>query len=486
MTGDAANDTIIISSNGANLTHNRFAAGDPGFASAQDFNTTDPGDQTIPDSAAGFVGLNGGDGQDTLQVGLSPGSPASTIAADLDVRGQGGNDTLIVDDSSDATGRTVEPSIGGFSVGTGFGGGRIDYPLQDVESMLLLFGSGNDTARIAAATPTSTNVEMNGGDDTIRFTGGAAMGQAQMGAGADDTLDYSPRSDNIIVSFPNATGTQSADGFENVIGGSGDDQLSGTPAANAISGGPGADTLQGADGNDVLTGDDGADTMEGGPNDDVLQAANGAADADTALGCGTGNDSVDRDPPPTDPDSIVAADCETVNPPLGSGADGDGDGVPDGTDNCPAVANVGQENADGDAQGDACDADDDNDSVPDASDACPTQAGPASNNGCPVTASTPDNEIEIGKAKLNAKKGSAKLPVGVPGVGELELSGKNVKPVAKQASGPGTVTLKVKPKGKLADKLDDKGKAKVKLAVTFTPTGGESNTKSKKVTLKQK
>ncbi|WP_207006498.1 PxKF domain-containing protein [Nocardioides aromaticivorans] len=35
--------------------------------------------------------------------------------------------------------------------------------------------------------------------------------------------------------------------------------------------------------------------------------------------------------------------------------DGDGDGVPDGDDNCPAVSNPGQENADGDALGDACD-----------------------------------------------------------------------------------------------------------------------------------
>ena len=48
-------------------------------------------------------------------------------------------------------------------------------------------------------------------------------------------------------------------------------------------------------------------------------------------------------------------------------ADGDGDGIPDAIDNCPAVANADQANADGDSQGDACDSDDDNDGVPDAS-----------------------------------------------------------------------------------------------------------------------
>jgi hypothetical protein len=45
--------------------------------------------------------------------------------------------------------------------------------------------------------------------------------------------------------------------------------------------------------------------------------------------------------------------------------DQDGDGRPDGSDNCPLVANPNQENADGDSQGDACDADDDNDKVTD-------------------------------------------------------------------------------------------------------------------------
>ncbi|MFP8874064.1 MAG: thrombospondin type 3 repeat-containing protein [Myxococcota bacterium] len=45
--------------------------------------------------------------------------------------------------------------------------------------------------------------------------------------------------------------------------------------------------------------------------------------------------------------------------------DTDGDGVEDGVDNCPNIANADQANFDGDAAGDACDSDDDNDGLDD-------------------------------------------------------------------------------------------------------------------------
>jgi hypothetical protein len=76
--------------------------------------------------------------------------------------------------------------------------------------------------------------------------------------------------------------------------------------------------------------------------------------------------------------------------------DDDADGAADVADNCPLVANPGQENTDGDALGNACDPDDDNDGVLDAADNCPlaANAGQADRNADGVGDACDDEDAD--------------------------------------------------------------------------------------------
>lgn len=106
-----------------------------------------------------------------------------------------------------------------------------------------------------------------------------------------------------------------------------------------------------------------------------------------------------------------------------------------------------------------------------------------------IVSTPPSSAIALGKPLLNKKKGTAKLPVTVPGAGTLTIADvkqtkKRIKAKTVQAGAAGTLNLPVKPT-KLARKtLSNKGKLKIKVAVTFTPTGGFAATVTRKMTLK--
>ena len=80
--------------------------------------------------------------------------------------------------------------------------------------------------------------------------------------------------------------------FENVIGGTGNDLLTGDGLANVLRGGVGSDILNGASGNDILDGEVGADFLNGGAGNnsffvdsasDVVGDESGADNVNTSV-----------------------------------------------------------------------------------------------------------------------------------------------------------------------------------------------------------
>lgn len=105
----------------------------------------------------------------------------------------------------------------------------------------------------------------------------------------------------------------------------------------------------------------------------------------------------------------------------------------------------------------------------------------------------PTNLFTFGKLKRNTHKVTATLPVNVPGPGSLSLTGSGVKTqrgggatASRTVTAAGTVKLLVKATGAKRHRLKKKGKVKVGLNVTFTPTYGDPNTRSERVKLIKK
>jgi hypothetical protein len=111
----------------------------------------------------------------------------------------------------------------------------------------------------------------------------------------------------------------------------------------------------------------------------------------------------------------------------------------------------------------------------------------------PGASPTGASAFSFGKVKDNKKKGTVILTVDVPGPGTLSLAGSGVKTerfggaaASKAVNSAGPVKLLVRPKGKTKHKLAKTGKAKVKISVTYTPTGGNPATQSERVKLVKK
>jgi hypothetical protein len=104
----------------------------------------------------------------------------------------------------------------------------------------------------------------------------------------------------------------------------------------------------------------------------------------------------------------------------------------------------------------------------------------------------PSNAFTLGNTTRNKKKGTATLTVDVPNPGELTVSGNGVKAASagraetSKEVGAGPAQLLIKAKGKKRKKLNETGKVKLNVAITYTPSNGDPATQSVKVKLRKK
>jgi hypothetical protein len=100
----------------------------------------------------------------------------------------------------------------------------------------------------------------------------------------------------------------------------------------------------------------------------------------------------------------------------------------------------------------------------------------------------PSNAFSLGTVTRNRKKGTASLAITTPNPGTLAVGGKGAtaKVAAADATVPaGPVRVKVRAKGKRAATLNQTGKVKLNLSITFTPTSGAPGTQQLKVKLRK-
>ncbi|TCR70565.1 glycerophosphodiester phosphodiesterase family protein [Bosea sp. BK604] len=141
-----------------------------------------------------------------------------------------------------------------------------------------------------------------GGAGSDMLFGGEGDDALDGGAGID-TANYSDDTTGIVVDLSAGTAEGDNIGFdelssiETVIGGSGNDVITGDDLANTLDGGAGNDTLNGGAGDDLILAGAGNDTIDGGAGFDTLDlsAATGPISVDTTRGlisgAGIGTDS---------------------------------------------------------------------------------------------------------------------------------------------------------------------------------------------------
>lgn len=224
--------------------------GEPVPPSDQDYaddDGDDDGDATV--HAHTMIGtdahdaLSGTSGDDTLVGGKGNDVLSGAGGADI-LRGDEGDDVLLGGDGADV----ISGGVGNDEVHAGHGN---DVVFGADGDDLIFADGGNDIIEGGAG---ADRIWTGTGDDTVLATAGDGD-DIYHGEDGVDTLDYSAAGGNLTVDLGNGfmarggvsggqTGNDTFYGFENFVGGSGNDTITASSAVNIIDGGLGEDVFK--------------------------------------------------------------------------------------------------------------------------------------------------------------------------------------------------------------------------------------------------
>jgi Ca2+-binding RTX toxin-like protein len=154
-------------------------------------------------------------------------------------------------------------------------------PAAGTTEVVVIAGDQRD---VVVSTLAVVGVTLVGGDGNDVLTGGAA----------NDTLEGNQGNDTLTGGAGNDTLT-AGEGNDTVFAGAGNDNVEGQAGIDQIFGGGGNDVLEGQGNQDVIFAGPGADIVSGGAGPDTLNARDGVNGNDFVDG-GPGADACDADP----------------------------------------------------------------------------------------------------------------------------------------------------------------------------------------------
>jgi Ca2+-binding RTX toxin-like protein len=191
-----------------------------------------------------------------------------------DIEGSSQNDTLFGKDGNDTIHGLsgADHLYGNEGADTLYGGAQNDQLFGQAGNDFLYGEEGDDVIYGGSGKDT---IDGGSGNDTVSF--GDTTVAVRL------TLDGANPATVQAGIFQRGT----VKNVENVVGGSGDDDIAGDAGRNFLSGGNGNDTLSGKAGDDRLLGSFGDDTLKGGSGNDWLQGNAGRDHLDGGLGVDT-------------------------------------------------------------------------------------------------------------------------------------------------------------------------------------------------------